>query len=126
MLTAVYKHVLFIHHPMVYAYPPLCACPALPLPALLQLFTSAEEVELAAQLFSPDVIICPFLKDFVPSSIYKRHTCLVVHPGLMGDKGPSSLDWAITEGKERWGVTVLQVGHAVSCDVAESSLSHYS
>jgi putative two-component system hydrogenase maturation factor HypX/HoxX len=99
-------------------------CPALP--ALLQLFTSVEDVELAAQLFKPHVIICPFLKDFVPSSIYERHTCLVVHPGLMGDKGPSSLDWAITEGKERWGVTVLQVGHTMSCDVAVSSLNHYS
>jgi putative two-component system hydrogenase maturation factor HypX/HoxX len=32
----------------------------------------------------------------------------VVHPGPPGDRGPSSLDWAILEGKTEWGVTVLQ------------------
>ena len=26
----------------------------------------------------------------------------------MGDRGPSSLDWAIHEGVDQWGVTVLQ------------------
>jgi putative two-component system hydrogenase maturation factor HypX/HoxX len=31
-----------------------------------------------------------------------------VHPGIVGDRGPSSLDWAIQEGVSEWGVTVLQ------------------
>ena len=31
-----------------------------------------------------------------------------MHPGPLGDRGPSSLDWAIHEGATEWGVTVLQ------------------
>ncbi len=34
--------------------------------------------------------------------------CLVVHPGIVGDRGPSALDWAISESEHEWGVTVLQ------------------
>jgi putative two-component system hydrogenase maturation factor HypX/HoxX len=34
--------------------------------------------------------------------------CLIVHPGIRGDKGPSALDWAILEGETRWGVTLIE------------------
>ena len=34
--------------------------------------------------------------------------CLVVHPGIVGDRGPSALDWALHEGVAEWGVTVLR------------------
>ena len=33
---------------------------------------------------------------------------MIIHPGPVGDRGPSSLDWAITEGARAWGVTALQ------------------
>jgi hypothetical protein len=29
-------------------------------------------------------------------------------PGIVGDRGPSALDWAITLQEQSWGVTVLQ------------------
>jgi putative two-component system hydrogenase maturation factor HypX/HoxX len=32
----------------------------------------------------------------------------VVHPGIVGDRGPSALDWAIRRASANWGVTVLQ------------------
>ena len=38
----------------------------------------------------------------------EQHRCLVVHPGPKGDRGPSSLDWAIELGTTEWGVTVLE------------------
>jgi putative two-component system protein, hydrogenase maturation factor HypX/HoxX len=56
----------------------------------------------------PDLIVAPMLKAAVPAEIYERHVCLIVHPGIVGDRGLSSLDWAIMEGATRWGVTVLQ------------------
>jgi putative two-component system hydrogenase maturation factor HypX/HoxX len=65
----------------------------------------AEE---AVALWGPDVIVAPFLKRAIPASIWSQHVCLVVHPGIVGDRGPSSLDWAIQEGVAEWGVTVLQ------------------
>jgi putative two-component system hydrogenase maturation factor HypX/HoxX len=62
----------------------------------------------AVLLANPDLIIAPFLKRAIAESIWQQHVCLVVHPGIPGDRGPSSLDWAILQGKSRWGVTVLQ------------------
>lgn len=62
----------------------------------------------AVELFEPDVIICPFLKERIPDEIWKKHVCLVVHPGIEGDRGPSSLDWAVSGGMAGWGVTLLQ------------------
>jgi len=62
----------------------------------------------AVALAQPDLIIAPFLKRAIPEPVWKRHLCLVVHPGPEGDRGPSALDWAILEGRESWGVTVLQ------------------
>ncbi len=62
----------------------------------------------AVALFAPDLIIAPFLKRAIPDDIWRRHTCLIVHPGVRGDRGPSALDWAILNRETRWGVTVLQ------------------
>jgi len=56
----------------------------------------------------PDLIVAPMLKAVIPASIWQHYTCLIVHPGIKGDRGPSSLDWAILNGHEEWGVTVLQ------------------
>ncbi len=72
-------------------------------------FDIADPVtEEAAALFRPDLIVAPFLKRAIPESVWRRHLCLVVHPGIVGDRGPSALDWAIQEGEAQWGVTVLQ------------------
>jgi putative two-component system hydrogenase maturation factor HypX/HoxX len=62
----------------------------------------------AVELFQPDLIIAPFLKRAIPQAIWNRHVCLIVHPGIRGDRGPSALDWAILNGEQHWGVTVLQ------------------
>ncbi|MDP3439341.1 MAG: formyltransferase family protein, partial [Azonexus sp.] len=72
-------------------------------------FDIADEVnEEAVALFKPDLIVAPFLKRAIPESIWAKHVCLVVHPGIVGDRGPSALDWAIQLGETMWGVTVLQ------------------
>src|SRR5262245_18878137 len=62
----------------------------------------------AVAAFDPDLIVCPFLRERVPSEVCTRYRTIIVHPGPRGDRGPSSLDWAITTGAERWGVTALQ------------------
>ena len=61
----------------------------------------------AIALFQPDLVLAPFLKRAIPESVWSHHTCLVVHPGIEGDRGPSALDWAIQQGKAQWGLTVL-------------------
>jgi putative two-component system hydrogenase maturation factor HypX/HoxX len=64
--------------------------------------------EEAVELFKPDVVLASFLKRRIPESVWARTVCLVVHPGVPGDRGPSALDWAIHRGDAQWGVTVLQ------------------
>lgn len=72
-------------------------------------FDIADSVtEEAVALFKPDLILAPFLKRAIPEAIWSRHRCLIVHPGIVGDRGPSALDWAIRHGVGEWGVTVLQ------------------
>ena len=79
---------------------------------------SAEQMEAAVRRRRPELIVCPMLKTFIPESIWSTHRCLIVHPGPTGDRGPSSLDWAIELGKEEWGVTVLEAnGEADAGDV---------
>ena len=62
----------------------------------------------AVELHRPELIVAPFLKRAIPASIWRNHVCLIVHPGIVGDRGPSSLDWAILNDEPDWGVTVLQ------------------
>ncbi|MFF0431196.1 hydrogenase maturation protein [Streptomyces sp. NPDC004327] len=57
---------------------------------------------------APDLVVAPMLKAVVPRDVWTAHRCLIVHPGPVGDRGPSSLDHAILDGAEEWGVTVLQ------------------
>ena len=72
-------------------------------------FDIADAVaEEAVALFRPELIVAPYLRRAIPASIWQNYVCLVVHPGVIGDRGPSALDWAIQEGEADWGVTVLQ------------------
>ncbi len=57
---------------------------------------------------APDLILAPMLKIAIPKEILSRHLCLIVHPGIRGDRGPSSLDWAIANHEKSWGVTILE------------------
>jgi len=62
----------------------------------------------ALDLFEPDLVLAPFLKRAIPQDVLARVKCLIVHPGPPGDRGPSALDWAIFEGRQEWGVTLLE------------------
>ena len=68
----------------------------------------AAAMEAAVTAHDPELIVCPFLKTLIPEAIWRSRRCLIVHPGPCGDRGPSSLDWAIELGVREWGVTVLQ------------------
>jgi putative two-component system hydrogenase maturation factor HypX/HoxX len=62
----------------------------------------------AVELWEPELILCPYLMQKIPESIWREIPTIILHPGPVGDRGPSSLDWAILREKERWGVTLLQ------------------
>jgi putative two-component system hydrogenase maturation factor HypX/HoxX len=69
---------------------------------------SEQEMIDGVRAVAPDLILCPFLKQKIPRSVWERHRTVIIHPGPVGDRGPSSLDWAILGAARRWGVTALQ------------------
>ncbi|MFB7667992.1 enoyl-CoA hydratase-related protein [Kitasatospora sp. NPDC056138] len=74
----------------------------------VQLGSGEDELRAAVDEHAPDLLLAPMLKSAIPRDVWSARTCLVVHPGPPGDRGPSALDWAMHEGADRWGVTVLQ------------------
>jgi putative two-component system hydrogenase maturation factor HypX/HoxX len=74
----------------------------------VQLAIGPDAMLAAARAFAPELIVCPFLKEKVPEEIWRHWRTVIVHPGPVGDRGPSSLDHAITDGARIWGVTALQ------------------
>ena len=62
----------------------------------------------AVRRFAPDLVLAPFLKRAIAEDVWRSVRCLVIHPGIVGDRGPSALDWAVQDGETDWGATVLQ------------------
>ena len=69
---------------------------------------SGEAMMDAVSHDAPDLIVAPMLKIAIPEEVWSRCLCLIVHPGVIGDRGPSSLDWAIANQEKSWGVSILE------------------
>jgi len=63
-----------------------------------------EEIE----NFKPELILCPFLKAYLPSSIYENYPTFIFHPGPKGDRGPNALEYALKSHIKEWGVVILR------------------
>ena len=61
----------------------------------------------AVAAIAPELILCPILKHRVPEEVWRKWPTVVIHPGPVGDRGPSSLDYAIEDNEPMWGVTAL-------------------
>lgn len=87
-------------------------------------YVTPEEMIATVRKLSPQMIVCPFLTKRVPAEIYRDKTvpCLIVHPGIEGDRGASSIDWALQAGSPEWGVTILQAEEEM--DAGEIWSSH--
>ncbi|MEU9860567.1 enoyl-CoA hydratase-related protein [Streptomyces sp. NPDC047971] len=72
---------------------------------------------------APDLVVAPMLKAAVPRDVWTAHRCLIVHPGPVGDRGPSSLDRAVQECVDEWGVTVLQAVEEMDAGDAWASVT---
>ncbi|MBF6059333.1 hydrogenase maturation protein [Nocardia terpenica] len=74
----------------------------------VELALGDDPLRARVRVFQPDLILAPMLTTAIPEDIWTEYPVFIVHPGPQGDRGPSSLDWAIHEGASDWGVTVLQ------------------
>ncbi len=74
----------------------------------VQFAISDEMMLTAVETFAPDIIICPYLTRFIPAAIYEKVATFIVHPGIRGDKGAFSLDHALLDRREEWGVSIIK------------------
>jgi len=58
-----------------------------------------EEIE----AFNPQIILCPFLKSYLPKEIYENYPTFIFHPAPIGDRGAYSLDYVIANQEKEWG-----------------------
>ena len=58
-----------------------------------------EEIE----AYKPKLILCPFLKAYLPHSVYENYPTFIFHPAPIGDRGAYSLDYAIYNQEKIWG-----------------------
>ncbi len=63
-----------------------------------------EEIE----SFGPELILSPYLKTYLPPSVYQNYPTYIFHPGPRGDRGPNSLEYALSDHTRRWGIVVLR------------------
>ncbi len=75
--------------------------------------TKAQAMRKAVDQFRPDLILCPMLAQVIPRDLWEAYPCLILHPGIVGDRGCNSLDWAILNQESKWGVTVVQAAEHV-------------
>ena len=66
-----------------------------------------QQIVQDVKVYNPDIIFAPFLKFFVPDSVYEKYPTYIFHPGPRGDRGPNSLEYALQENK-KWGVVLLR------------------
>ncbi|WP_331760993.1 enoyl-CoA hydratase-related protein (plasmid) [Nocardia sp. NBC_01377] len=77
--------------------------------------TTDAEMDAATASVDYDIVICPYLTRRIPARIYSSGPpVVIVHPGPIHDRGPSSIDWALTDPEQtatsdgpRWGVTAI-------------------
>jgi putative two-component system hydrogenase maturation factor HypX/HoxX len=69
----------------------------------VELALNEKQIKESVSKYSADLIICPMLTARVPKEIWQRGypdpnvPCVIVHPGVQGDKGMSAIDWAMKD-----------------------------
>ncbi len=51
--------------------------------------------------FTLDLILAPFLKTYLPETIWKNYPVFIFHPGSRGDRGPNGVEHGLEH--EKWG-----------------------
>lgn len=69
---------------------------------------SEEQMLEEIEAFTPQLILCPFLKRYLPESIYENYPTYIFHPGPRGDRGANALEYALGSHTKEWGVVILK------------------
>jgi putative two-component system hydrogenase maturation factor HypX/HoxX len=61
------------------------------------------QIQKEIEEFNPQIILCPFLKSYIPKEIYETYPTFIFHPAPIGDRGAYSLDYAVYNEEKEWG-----------------------
>ncbi len=64
----------------------------------------AREIE----VHNPEIILCPYLRRYIPPEVYTLRPTYIFHPGPRGDRGPDSLEHALSRDEREWGAVWLE------------------
>jgi hypothetical protein len=62
---------------------------------MVELAINRKQMVTVCTSLCPDLIVCPFLTKVVDEQIFKHIPTWIIHPGIRGDRGMSSIDWAL-------------------------------
>jgi len=66
-------------------------------------YAASTTIEQEIKEFSPDIILSPFLKNYISKDIYDTYETFVFHPGTIGDRGAYSIEWTLWNKNQSWG-----------------------
>ncbi|MBU3013925.1 hydrogenase [Poseidonibacter lekithochrous] len=71
-------------------------------------YTDEEQTLNEIEYFEPELILCPFLENYLGAKIYDKYPVFIFHPGPRGDRGPHSLEHALKSHTKKWGLVILR------------------
>ncbi len=69
---------------------------------------SPDQMAREIEAHNPEIVLCPYLRRYIPPEVYTIRPTYIFHPGPRGDRGPDSLEHALSRDEERWGAVWLE------------------
>ncbi len=69
---------------------------------------SPDQMVQEIEAHNPEIVLCPYLRRYIPPEVYILRPTYIFHPGPRGDRGPDSLEHALSRDEERWGAVWLE------------------
>ncbi|WP_456429364.1 enoyl-CoA hydratase-related protein [Nitratifractor sp.] len=69
---------------------------------------SPEQMAREIEARNPEIVLCPYLRRYIPPEVYTLRPTYIFHPGPRGDRGPDSLEHALRLDTEKWGAVWLE------------------
>ncbi|WP_292657835.1 enoyl-CoA hydratase-related protein [Nitratifractor sp.] len=62
---------------------------------------------------NPEIVLAPYLLRYIPPEVYTLRPTYIFHPGPRGDRGPDSLEHALSRSEGKWGAVWLEAAEAL-------------
>ncbi len=86
---------------------------------------SPEQMRSELLEHDPEIVLAPYLRRYIPPKVYTLRPTYIFHPGPRGDRGPDSLEHALSRDTESWGAVWLEASEELDGGdiLAEAAIS---